>query len=128
MSSRVISSRENPQYKQIRQLASSAQARRKAGLTVLDGVHLCETWLQHKGAPSICVAGDAARAHRLQHQFRRIKTDKTMLHINRQRVISLCGHDLRDEGRIRREPTIDDRLVLGPKFLNAIRDHDHTVT
>ena len=63
MSARVISSRENPQYKQIRQLATSAQARRKAGMTLLDGVHLCEAWLQHKGAPAICVAGEGARAN-----------------------------------------------------------------
>lgn len=63
MNARVISSRENPQYKQIRQLATSAQARRKAGMTLLDGVHLCEAWLQHKGAPAVCVAGEGARAN-----------------------------------------------------------------
>ena len=61
MNSRVISSRDNPQYKQIRQLATSAQARRKAGMTVLDGVHLCEAWLQHRGSPTMCVAGEGAR-------------------------------------------------------------------
>lgn len=63
MSTRVISSRDNPQYKQIRQLATSAQARRKAGMTLLDGVHLCEAWLQHRGAPNLCIAGENARAH-----------------------------------------------------------------
>ena len=63
MSARVISSRENPQYKQIRQLASSAQARRKAGMTLLDGVHLCDAWLQHCGAPVLCVAGESARTN-----------------------------------------------------------------
>lgn len=63
MSARVISSRENPQYKQIRQLATSAQARRKAGMTLLDGVHLCEAWLQHKGAPAVCVAGENERGN-----------------------------------------------------------------
>ncbi len=63
MSARLISSRENPQYKQLRQLAGSAQARRKAGMTLLDGVHLCEAWLQHRGAPALCVAGEHARTH-----------------------------------------------------------------
>ncbi len=63
MSVRAISSRENPQYKLLRQLAGSAQARRKAGQTVLDGVHLCEAWLQHRGAPALCVVGDSARTH-----------------------------------------------------------------
>ena len=42
MSMRSIQSRDNAQYKQLRQWASSAQARRKSGMTLLDGVHLCE--------------------------------------------------------------------------------------
>ncbi len=63
MSIKAISSRENPQYKLLKQLTGSAQARRKAGQTVLDGVHLCEAWLQHKGAPALCVVGEGARVH-----------------------------------------------------------------
>lgn len=63
MSIRMISSRDNPQYKQLKQLAGSAQARRKAGQTLLDGVHLCEAWLQQKGAPVLCVVSDTARTH-----------------------------------------------------------------
>jgi RNA methyltransferase, TrmH family len=61
MSMKLISSRDNPQYKELRQLATSAQARRKLGLTLLDGVHLCEAWLQHRGAPAKCVISEAAR-------------------------------------------------------------------
>lgn len=63
MSLQSITSRENPQYKQLRQLATSAQARRKAGRTLLDGVHLCQSWLQHRGLPALCVAGEGARSH-----------------------------------------------------------------
>ncbi len=63
MSVRTISSRDNPQYKLLRQLAGSAQARRKADQTVLDGVHLCEAWLQQKGSPRLCVVGEGARAN-----------------------------------------------------------------
>ncbi len=63
MSVRSISSRENPQYKQLKQLAGSAQARRKAAQTVLDGVHLCEAWLQHKGTPALCVVSDSAQSN-----------------------------------------------------------------
>ena len=55
MSLRSIQSRDNAQYKQLRQWASSAQARRKSGMTLLDGVHLCEAWLQHRGVPALCV-------------------------------------------------------------------------
>lgn len=60
---RIISSRENAQYKSLRQLASSAQARKKSGQTLLDGIHLCDTWLQHRGAPLTCVVSESARAH-----------------------------------------------------------------
>lgn len=58
---KAITSRDNPLYKEIRHLASSSQARRKAGRTLLDGVHLCEAWLQHAGMPVLCVASESAR-------------------------------------------------------------------
>ncbi len=61
MSILTITSRENPQYKQLRQLAGSAPVRRKVGRTLLEGVHLCEAWLQHRGLPALCVAGEGAR-------------------------------------------------------------------
>ena len=46
-----VTSSDNPRYKELRRLAQSAQARRKSGLSVLDGVHLVEAFLQHHGAP-----------------------------------------------------------------------------
>jgi len=58
-----ISSRDNSLYKELKQLAASSQARRKAGRTLLDGVHLCETYLQHAGMPVYCIVGDASAAH-----------------------------------------------------------------
>ncbi|MGI4849498.1 MAG: TrmH family RNA methyltransferase [Janthinobacterium lividum] len=58
-----ITSRENPQYKELRQLATSSQARRKAGRTLLDGVHLCQAYLEQRGAPAVCVVGEGARRH-----------------------------------------------------------------
>lgn len=63
MSIRTISSRENPQYKALRQLASSAQARKKSAQTILDGIHLCSAWLQHRGAPVTCVVSESAQTH-----------------------------------------------------------------
>lgn len=63
MAIRTISSRENAQYKSLRQLASSAQARKKSGQTILDGIHLCDAWLQHRGAPHTCVVSESAQAH-----------------------------------------------------------------
>jgi len=57
---KTISSRDNPFYKDLKQLATSSQARRKAGQTLLDGVHLCESWLDLKGAPLHCVVSEGA--------------------------------------------------------------------
>jgi TrmH family RNA methyltransferase len=55
-----ISSRDNPLYKELKQLATSSQARRKAGRTLLDGVHLCEAYLEHVSMPTLCVASQTA--------------------------------------------------------------------
>jgi TrmH family RNA methyltransferase len=60
---KTISSRDNPLYKEFKHLASNSQARRKAGQTLLDGVHLCETYLQNDGVPAHCVVSESARAH-----------------------------------------------------------------
>lgn len=60
---KAISSRDNPLYKELKQLATSSQARRKAGRTLLDGVHLCETYLHHAGVPSLCVVSESAQQH-----------------------------------------------------------------
>jgi TrmH family RNA methyltransferase len=62
-SSRLLTSKDNPRFKELRQLADSAQARRRAGLALLDGVHLAQAWLQHRGAAHLCVVDQAAEAH-----------------------------------------------------------------
>jgi TrmH family RNA methyltransferase len=56
-----ISSRENPLYKELKQLATSSQARRRSGRTLLDGVHLCEAYLDRCGLPVCCVVGESAQ-------------------------------------------------------------------
>jgi TrmH family RNA methyltransferase len=58
-----ISSRDNPLYKELKHLATSSQARRKTGRTLLDGVHLCEAYLQHGGLPLQCVVSESAAHH-----------------------------------------------------------------
>lgn len=55
-----VTSRDNPFYKDLKALAASSQARRKAGRTLLDGVHLCESWLALRGAPAHCVVSEGA--------------------------------------------------------------------
>ena len=63
MSIKPITSRDNPLYKDLRQLATSSQARRRTGRTLLDGVHLCQAYLQQVGMPQLCIIGESARSH-----------------------------------------------------------------
>jgi TrmH family RNA methyltransferase len=61
MTTKSITSRENPLYKELKHLATSSQARRKAGQTLLEGVHLCQAYLQHVGAPPLCVVSESSQ-------------------------------------------------------------------
>ncbi|MDO4905048.1 MAG: RNA methyltransferase [Lautropia sp.] len=44
-----IGSAANPRYRQLRELLDSARERRRSGLTVLEGWHLLDSWLQQGG-------------------------------------------------------------------------------
>ena len=57
---KTISSRDNPLYKELKHLGGSSQARRKAGRTLLDGVHLCQSYLQLRGMPLQCILSESA--------------------------------------------------------------------
>lgn len=63
MSAKTITSRDNPLFKELKQLATSSQARRRAGRTLLDGIHLCDAYLRQVGMPRLCVIGESARSH-----------------------------------------------------------------
>ncbi|MCD6026847.1 MAG: methyltransferase [Solimicrobium sp.] len=60
---KLISSRENALYKEIKKLANSSQARRKAECTLLDGVHLCQSYLHTVGQPQWCVVNEVSQSH-----------------------------------------------------------------
>lgn len=57
-----IISRDNPTFKQLKRLAESARERRKAGRTLLDGVHLIEACLAAGQAPAMLVVSDTGLA------------------------------------------------------------------
>lgn len=57
-----ISSSDNPQFKQLKKLASSARERRKAGLTLLDGVHLLTALAEAGGQPEQLILREGADA------------------------------------------------------------------
>ncbi len=52
-----ITSRENPQFRAWLKLHDSSRERRKAGLSILDGVHLVSAYLEHVGAPEALIVG-----------------------------------------------------------------------
>lgn len=58
-----VTSRDNPFYKDLKHLAGSSQALRRAGRALLDGVHLCQSYLDLVGAPLHCVVSDDALAN-----------------------------------------------------------------
>jgi RNA methyltransferase, TrmH family len=60
---KTITSRDNAFYKELKQLASNAAIRRKLMRTVLDGVHLCQVYLQQRGLPLVCVVSESAHPH-----------------------------------------------------------------
>lgn len=56
---RQVSSRDNPQYKRLKALGSSAQARKKEGLSVLDGAHLVEACLASGRVPELVAVSES---------------------------------------------------------------------
>ncbi|HUH86792.1 MAG TPA: RNA methyltransferase [Pusillimonas sp.] len=54
-----ISSRDNPRYKQLLRLVGG----KREGRTVLEGIHLCQEWLRHRGPPEFALF-DAQRLER----------------------------------------------------------------
>lgn len=54
-----VTSAGNLRFRFLRQLAESSRERKKAGLTVLDGVHLVSAYRDHVGAPEQLVVSDS---------------------------------------------------------------------
>jgi TrmH family RNA methyltransferase len=57
-----ISSADNPQYRTLLKLAQSSRERRKAGLSLLDGIHLVDAYRRRFGAPVEVAISEAAQA------------------------------------------------------------------
>lgn len=56
---RPVTSRDNPLYKRLRALAATSQARKKEGLSILDGVHLVEAYVQKCGVPALAAVSES---------------------------------------------------------------------
>lgn len=61
---KLIESSQNKLYKELKKLATNNSARSKAGKVVLEGAHVCQMFLQHKGVPEYCVTTDVALTDR----------------------------------------------------------------
>lgn len=60
---KTITSRENPLLKSIRKLAALAKERKKAGKTLLDGIHLVAAYHQAGGLPEAVMVSVSAQDH-----------------------------------------------------------------
>jgi TrmH family RNA methyltransferase len=60
---KTITSRENPLLKSTRKLAASSRERKKAGKTLLDGIHLVAAYHQAGGLPEAVMVSASAQAH-----------------------------------------------------------------
>lgn len=60
---KTITSRDNPFYKELKHLAGSSHALRKSGRSLLDGVHLCQAYLDLVGQPAHCIVSEGALAN-----------------------------------------------------------------
>ena len=60
--SRKIRSRDNPAFKQLLRITASARERRQLGVSFIEGIHLCESYLGRFGAPRQVVHTEAALA------------------------------------------------------------------
>lgn len=57
---KLIQSRDNAFFKQLKRLAESGRERRKAGQTLLDGLHLVEAWETHRTPVGQLVVAESA--------------------------------------------------------------------
>jgi TrmH family RNA methyltransferase len=58
-----ITSKDNALFKELKLLATNSAARRKAGQTLLDGIHLAQSALDFGVTPAYCVVAESAEFH-----------------------------------------------------------------
>jgi TrmH family RNA methyltransferase len=59
---KLIRSRDNPRFKELRELATSTRERRKAGLALLDGAHLIAAYRASGGVPEQMILSESGMA------------------------------------------------------------------
>ena len=59
MKLKAVASRDNPGYKQLTRLATSSQARKREGLSLIDGAHLVAAYLARIGPPELLAVSES---------------------------------------------------------------------
>jgi len=89
---KLITSRDNTLYKELKHLATSSQARRKSASTLLDGVHLCQAYLENFGQPVWCVVNEASQQHPEVAQLFRQSAQRLVLSDSLYQSLSQVEH------------------------------------
>ncbi len=63
MTGRAIRSRENPAFRQLLRITASARERRVLGVSFIEGIHLCQAYLERHGVPRQFVHTPVALDH-----------------------------------------------------------------
>lgn len=79
MTETAISSRDNPIFKRLKKLAESARARRESHMSLLDGEHLLDAYLDAGGVPLTLVRAASFDAGRFAHLAARCPRVKSIL-------------------------------------------------
>ena len=77
MTFKHIISRDNPVFKQLKKLSDNARERRAEGKTLLDGVHLIESYCEAFGEPELIIIPEgksSAEANALMQQLEHVNT------------------------------------------------------
>lgn len=96
MAFKHITSRDNPVYKHLRKLADNARERKKSALTLLEGVHLIEAYLQTMGEPTLLIIPEghsSAEASAMMQQLSEVDTIMlpTLLYAELTPVVTSTG-------------------------------------
>ena len=95
--SRKIRSRDNAAFKQLLRITASARERRQLGVSFIEGIHLCDSYLRRFGPPRQVVHTEAALLHargQCGHEDDRIGTLR--LRIRAQRMAQTIGQQWRE--------------------------------
>ncbi len=79
MTFKHIISRDNSLFKQLKKLAESSRERRKLGETLLDGVHLVDTYLEVFGEPSLLIIAEGESTVEVSHLIQQLADVPTVM-------------------------------------------------